>query len=235
MHSRFDAVVVGSDPHCGILVHLSVSGVEQIVIITYLSEALCSLIIGEVICAAVNVNKSVAYNESVFSAPEFTCFETAVLTWSSRVYVATLIYIYLASGSRVNDAAVCTNGSVKYLALFTVVKFILICEESVAKPFHETCFFVEVVPCNILYVSCYCKCIAVSNIPIRIEPVCAFFKFNESSEQRLTGPEVLSPLAISAERSSYQLTVIIECVSESVNFTHSGMHLIILLVKEVEV
>ena len=62
MHSGFNSVAVGRDPHICVLVHLTASGIEEIVSIIYLCKALGAHSVAVIVGVAVRrVDKSVLY------------------------------------------------------------------------------------------------------------------------------------------------------------------------------
>ena len=61
VHSAFNAVLIVSDPHIGVLVHLSAVGIEDIIVVAYLCEALGELSV------IVIVGKSVVFDKSVYN------------------------------------------------------------------------------------------------------------------------------------------------------------------------
>ena len=65
MHSGLDAVAVGRHPHGGVLVHLAAAGVEEVVVLTDPGEALRTLTLDEVICAAFDVHEPVDHHLAV--------------------------------------------------------------------------------------------------------------------------------------------------------------------------
>ena len=65
MHTRLDAVVIGGHPHICVLVHLAAAGVEEVVVLTDPGEALRTLTLDEVICAAFDVHEPVDHHLAV--------------------------------------------------------------------------------------------------------------------------------------------------------------------------
>ena len=62
MHSGFNSVAVGRDPHICVLVHLTASGIEEIVSIIYLCKALGAHAVTVIVGVAVRrVDKAVPY------------------------------------------------------------------------------------------------------------------------------------------------------------------------------
>ena len=65
VHPRLNAVIVGRHPHGGVLVHHAAAGVEEVVVLTDPGEALRTLTLDEVICAAFDVHESVDHHLAV--------------------------------------------------------------------------------------------------------------------------------------------------------------------------
>ena len=75
VHTALDAVRIIVDPHCGILIHSACSGIEDIIIVADLREALSVLIVLKVICLAADCSKAVGKYCSVGSAPVIAVFK----------------------------------------------------------------------------------------------------------------------------------------------------------------
>ena len=69
VHTGLYAIAVSRDPHGGVLCHLAVAAVEQIVVITDFGEALGDYIITVVVRCSIDVGKTIANNVAVFVAP----------------------------------------------------------------------------------------------------------------------------------------------------------------------
>ena len=69
MHSALYAVRIVADPHIGILIHLSAVGVEDIIVLAYLCEALGTYTVGEIEGESAAVGKAVLYKLSVCTEP----------------------------------------------------------------------------------------------------------------------------------------------------------------------
>ena len=65
MKSALYTVIVAADPHIGVLVHLSAVGVEDIIILAYLREALGTYAVGEIEGKSAAIGKAVLYKLSV--------------------------------------------------------------------------------------------------------------------------------------------------------------------------
>ena len=236
MHSCLNTQVVRRDPHICVLVHLAVSGIEEIVSAVDLCKALGAHIVNEVVCAALDGGKAVAYNKSVFIAPVFTRFKRAALGSGGRINVAAHVYIELAACGRVDYAIFSLDNAIKHLAVFiAIVAFALIFEKSVAKPRHKTGILIKVIPCNVFYVVSDRMGIAVCNVSVDVQPVSALIKCYESAEPRLTRYKILCAVCVCAERTAHELTVIVEGVGKTRNSANSCIHRVVGFVKIVEV
>ena len=236
VHSGFNSVAVGRDPHICVLVHLTASGIEEIVSAVDLCKALGAHIVNEVVCTSLDGGKAVAYNKSVFIAPVFTRFKRAALGSGGRINVAAHVYIELAACGRVDYAIFSLDNAIKHLAVFiAIVAFALIFEKSVAKPRHKTGILIKVIPCNVFYVVSDRMGIAVCNVSVDVQPVGALIKCYESAEPRLARDKILCAVCVCAERTAHELTVIVEGVGKTRNSADSRIHRVVRFVKIVEV
>ena len=65
VHTALDAVRVVVDPHCSVLIHSACSGIENVIVIADLCEALSVLVVLKIVCLAVYRCEAVGKNSSV--------------------------------------------------------------------------------------------------------------------------------------------------------------------------
>ena len=105
VHARLYAIAVGRNPHCGILCHLTVAIVKQIVIIAYLGKALCSGIVAEIVGFTFNVYETVPYQIAVLIAPILARAKLTALLRRIVVDVAAPILVDKSGSGSEDDTA----------------------------------------------------------------------------------------------------------------------------------
>ena len=187
MYSALYAVRIVADPHIGILIHSSVCGIEDIIVIAYLCETLGMGVIDKVVRFSVDIRKSVSDNNAVLIAPVFSVLELAASGCGGRINITARIDVDLTTGSSKDYSSVSLDKTVKNLSvLIAIIKLAVIIEKSVAKSGHKSGFLVEMIPSNILDIRRNGMSVSVSNIALDIEPVRTFFKSNKSAVNRLS-------------------------------------------------
>ena len=75
VHTALDAVRIVVDPHCSVLIHSACSGIENVIVVADLCEALSVLIVLKIVCLAVYRCEAVGKDGSVGAAPIMAVFE----------------------------------------------------------------------------------------------------------------------------------------------------------------
>ena len=75
VHTALDAVRIVVDPHCSVLIHSACSGIENVIIVADLCEALSVLVVLKIVCLAVYRCEAVGKDSSVGAAPIMAVFE----------------------------------------------------------------------------------------------------------------------------------------------------------------
>ena len=112
MHAAFDTVLIVTDPHISILVHLAAGCIKDIVIIAYLRETFRSGIVSKVISIPVNICESITHNISIFITPILARFQSATFAYCRLINIAALIHIDFTTRCRVYYTIVNFNCSV---------------------------------------------------------------------------------------------------------------------------
>ena len=105
VHTGLYAIAVGGNPHGGVLCHLAVAAVEQIVVITDLCKALCSDIVAEIVGFAFNVYETVPYQIAVLIAPILAHAKLTALLRRIVVDVAAPILVDKSGSGSEDDTA----------------------------------------------------------------------------------------------------------------------------------
>ena len=88
MHAGLNTVIVGGNPHIGVLVHLAVANIEEIIVVADLREPLGVYVISKVVGASLNIREAVSENVAILAAPVPTGFQAASLRFCCRVHIA---------------------------------------------------------------------------------------------------------------------------------------------------
>ena len=75
VHTALDAVRIVVDPHCSVLIHSACSGIENVIVVADLCEALSVLVVLKIVCLAVYRCEAVGKDSSVGAAPIMAVFE----------------------------------------------------------------------------------------------------------------------------------------------------------------
>ena len=75
VHTALDTVRIVVDPHCSVLIHSACSGIENVIVVADLCEALSVLVVLEIVCLAVYRCEAVGKDSSVGAAPIMAVFE----------------------------------------------------------------------------------------------------------------------------------------------------------------
>ena len=236
MHAAFDTVLIVTDPHVSILVHLAAGCIKDIVIIAYLRETFRSGIVSKVISIPVNICESITHNISVFITPILARFQSATFACCRLINITALVHIDFTPRCRVYYTIINFNCSVEYFSvLITIVKLTTIINKSAAKSGKKARCFVKMIPCNVFNVVRNSMRIAISNISVNIKPVCTFLKRYKSAEPRFTCHKIFCTIFICTESAANKLTFIIKRISKSFYFANTGIHSIVRCIKIIEI
>ena len=225
VHTAFYAIVVCTNPHIGILVHLAAGRVENIVVVTDLRKALGMDIIGEVVSASINIRKPIFEDISIFIAPVLSRFQAASTHTCCRVHIAASGRIHQSTCSREDNAIVQLDQAVKYLSvLIAIIQISTIIQKAIAQSRHQACLLIKVIPCNILDIVRHRMCIAICHIAVNIQPVGTFLQGNKTTEPRFARDKVLGAVFIGTERASCHLSLIVEGIRQALDGSHAGIH-----------
>ena len=75
VHTALDAIRIVVDPHCSVLIHFACSGIENVIVVADLCEALSVLVVLKIVCLAVYRCESIGKDSSVGAAPIMAVFE----------------------------------------------------------------------------------------------------------------------------------------------------------------
>ena len=246
VHTGLYAIAVSRDPHGGVLCHLAVAAVEQIVVITDFGEALGDYIITVVVRCSIDVGKTIANNVAVFVAPIRTYAKAASSLFGGIGNVAAPIPVDQTGCCGEDDSIIHLDCAIERLAVFIdiveaswteLVHGSVIRRKAAARAGHNAGFLVKVVPCIVHDVVENRRGIAIGNVPITLDPVGSLLQSYESPEPRFTCHKILRAPFISAESTSYQLAVFIESVEQAlhIRFGIAGQHFAVCLIEVIEV
>ena len=236
MHAAFDTVLIVTDPHVSILVHLAAGCIKDIVIIAYLRETFRSGIVSKVISIPVNICESITHNISVFITPILARFQSATFACCRLINIAALVHIDFTPRCRVYYTIINFNCSVEYFSvLITIVKLTTIINKSAAKSGKKARCFVKMIPCNVFNVVRNSMRIAISNISVNIKPVCTFLKCYKSTEPRFTCNKILCTIFICTESATNKLAFIVKCISKPSYFANTCIHSIVCRIEVIEI
>ena len=246
MHTGLYAIAVGGNPHGGVLCHLAVAAVEQIVVITDLCKALGNHIITVVVRCSINVRKTIADNVAVFAAPVCSCSKAASSLFGGVGNVAAPIPIDQTGRRREDNPVIYLNCAIERLAVFIdiveasgaeLVHGSVIRHKSAARTGHNAGFLVKVIPGIVHNVVENRRGVAIGNVPVALDPVGSFLQRYESPEPGFTCHEILCAPRVCAECASYQLAVLIKGVEQPlyIRFGIAGQHFAVCFVEVVEV
>ena len=246
VHTGLYAIAVGGNPHGGVLCHLAVAAVEQIVVITDLCKALGNHIITVVVRCPINVRKTIADNVAVFAAPVCSCSKAASSLFGGVGNVAAPIPIDQTGRRREDNPVIYLNCAIERLAVFIdiveasgaeLVHGSVIRHKSAARTGHNAGFLVKVIPGIVHNVVENRWGVAIGNVPVALDPVGSFLQRYESPEPGFTCHEILCTPRVCAECTSYQLAVLIKGVEQPlhIRFGIAGQHFAVCFVEVVEV
>ena len=236
MHSGLDAVAVGGHPHGGVLVHHAAAGVEEVVVLADLRQALGTGIVREVVGDPIDIDEAVTDKIAVFIAPVFAVFQRASSARCSLVDVAAHVHIDFAACRSEDNAVVHFDRAIEYLAVFVaVVFFALVINKTIAKSGQQAGLFIKVIPRDVLDIGRHGMGISIGNVSLLIQPIRPFLKRHKAAEPRFPGNIVLRTVLSLAERSADQSALIVKGVGQRINGTNAGIHLVILLIEVVEI
>ena len=225
MHTRLHTVVIGTDPHGGILIHLAVSGIENVVVVTDLREALSVDVVGEVVGAPVNVRKAVLEDVAVRVAPVSACLQFTPALVGVLIDIAASGGVHQTPCARKDNTVIHVDQAVVHLSvLIAPVLLAAVVQETVAQTRQQTGLLIEVVPRNVHHVIRHGRCIAVRHIALDIQPIGTLLQRHEAAEHRFARDEVFGPFLGGAERASYQLSLLVEGIRQALDRLDARIH-----------
>ena len=225
VHPRLHTVVVGTDPHGGILIHLAVSGIENVVVVTDLREALSVDVVGEVVGAPVNVRKAVLEDVAVRVAPVSACLQFTPVLVGVLIDIAASGGVHQTPCARKDNTVIHVDQAVVHLSvLIAPVLLAAVVQETVAQTRQQTGLLIEVVPRNVHHVIRHGRCIAVRHIALDIQPIGTLLQRHETAEHRFARDEVFGSFLGGAERASYQLSLLVEGIRQALDRLDARIH-----------
>ena len=225
VHTRLHTVVIGTDPHGGILIHLAVSGIENVVVVTDLREALSVDVVGEVVGAPVNVRKAVLEDVAVRVAPVSACLQFTPVLVGVLIDIAASGGVHQTPCARKDNTVIHVDQAVAHLSvLIAPVLLAAVVQETVAQTRQQTGLLIEVVPRNVHHVIRHGRCIAVRHIALDIQPIGTLLQRHETAEHRFARDEVFGSFLGGAERASYQLSLLVEGIRQALDRLDARIH-----------
>ena len=225
VHTRLDAVAIGTDPHGGILVQLAAASVEEVVVLANLRQALGVSVVGEVVGKSVDLSKAIADKISVFIAPVFAILQCAASARCGLVDIAAGVHIDFAARCGKDDAIVHLDRAIEHLAVFVaIVFFTLVINKAAALASQQAGLLIEVIPRDILHVVRHGMCIAVRHIALDIQPIGTLLQRHETAEPCFARDEVFGSFLGGAERASYQLSLLVEGIRQALDRLDARIH-----------
>ena len=225
MHTRLHTVVIGTDPHGGILIHLAVSGIENVVVVTDLREALSVDVVGEVVGAPVNVRKAVLEDVAVRVAPVSACLQFTPVLVGVLIDIAASGGVHQTPCARKDNTVIHVDQAVVHLSvLIAPVLLAAVVQETAAQTRQQTGLLIEVVPRNVHHVIRHGRCIAVRHIALDIQPIGTLLQRHETAEHRFARDEVFGSFLGGAERASYQLSLLVEGIRQALDRLDARIH-----------
>ena len=225
MHTRLHTVVIGTDPHGGILIYLAVSGIENVVVVTDLREALSVDVVGEVVGAPVNVRKAVLEDVAVRVAPVSACLQFTPALVGVLIDIAASGGVHQTPCARKDNTVIHVDQAVVHLSvLIAPVLLAAVVQETVAQTRQQTGLLIEVVPRNVHHVIRHGRCIAVRHIALDIQPIGTLLQRHEAAEHRFARDEVFGSFLGGAERASYQLSLLVEGIRQALDRLDARIH-----------
>ena len=225
VHPRLHTVVIGTDPHGGILIHLAVSGIENVVVVTDLREALSVDVVGEVVGAPVNVRKAVLEDVAVRVAPVSACLQFTPVLVGVLIDIAASGGVHQTPCARKDNTVIHVDQAVVHLSvLIAPVLLAAVVQETVAQTRQQTGLLIEVVPRNVHHVIRHGRCIAVRHIALDIQPIGTLLQRHETAEHRFARDEVFGSFLGGAERASYQLSLLVEGIRQALDRLDARIH-----------
>ena len=211
MYTRLDAVIIDRHPHIGVLVHLPAVGIEHIVVVTDLREALGVNVVGKVVGKSVNIDKSVADKISVFIAPVLAILQRTASARGGLVDIAAGVLEHLAYGPGKDDATLYLDRSVVHLAVLTApVRCALVGHKAAALAGQQAGLLIEVIPIVIGMVVLLMREVAVGKIAFAVHPIGSLIKNDPLARQEALTEVVASSPPLLHEGSSDQHALVVE-------------------------
>ena len=215
--------IISRDPQGGITLHLTVTGIEEIVILADLCKALCTDIIREEVSAIVNCREAIFLDITILVTPVVAVFK-ACCYLKAVANVARSVHLNNTVGTAEHQTVTGFNSSVEPLAVHAVVLISVIGDESIAEALPCTGFFIEFHPYNIFRCIFFDRIVSVDDIAgiVRIQSSNAFNVDPFTGHQR-SGPVVAGTLVGSFKCAKNQNAIIIKCIGVFSDGALAGM------------
>ena len=225
VHAAFNAIAVCAHPHGGILVHLAAGRVEEVVVLADLCKALGTNVISKVVSTSINIRNPIFQDIAIFVAPVLALFQTTSTSICCRIHITASGGVYPPTRSRKDNAVSQFGQAVKHLSvLVAVIQFPTVVQKAIAQSRQKAGFFIEVIPCDVLYIVRHRMRITIRHMAINVQPVGALLQGNKTAEPRLARDEVFGSFLGGAERASYQLSLLVEGIRQALDRLDARIH-----------